>query len=158
MAAILSLLKAHKLLAALGAAILALATAFGVQTWRIGQLQQEVGAVGAQLYAAVAANESNQTTITALVTAAKHNAARYEAEKRRADEAAARADEIEDRNREQADEDIDAIEQTDNDCARQPLPDDIRDRLRHAGGDGNGRHPGSAGAANSATGQSDAGL
>lgn len=146
MTAILSLLKAHKLLAALGAVILALATAVGVQTWRIGQLQQEIGSVGAQLDQAVAANESNQTTITALVTAAKSNRTRYENAIRRAGQAGARADELAEQIKDQADNDISAVEADTSDCGSRTMPDAIRVRLaprdyRDDGSSGNRRTP-----------------
>jgi uncharacterized protein HemX len=111
------------------AAFLAAATGFGIQTWRIGQLQQEKGRLVAEVQECARANESNQRTIDALERANQRNATRYAEAQKRAEQAANRIGQLETQIKASADDDIEAIENVDTDCATRPLPDVIRLRV-----------------------------
>lgn len=134
----------------LGAALVAVAIAWAVQTWRIGNLQEDKALLKTQLDAAVGANRTNQATIKALVTAAQENAAKYTQTLREQRSAVDRARELEIQLTERASDDIATIQDTDDACGLSPLPDDIRGRLRVSESrdrDGGGSdHRGAAGA------------
>lgn len=118
-----------KLVLGLAGALVLSAAAFGVQTWRIGQLHQALGGLKAEVDECVRANLSNQRTIKNLTDAAARN-------RKRAEEAlAAQRDAVEQINTleaqivERASDDITAIQHTDDACGNTRMPDDIRLRL-----------------------------
>src|SRR6056297_358259 len=126
MAALFALARANPIaVVAILAAVLA-SSAFGVQTWRIGNLQERNGALGAQLGQCVQANATNQTTISELERANERNRTRAEDAIRRMREAANRVTTLELQLREGADDDIDAINEVQSDCADRNAPDAIR--------------------------------
>ena len=106
--------------------LLSLATALWFQTWRIGNLQERNGALGAQLGQCVQANATNITTINELERANLLNRTRAEDAIRRLREAADRVTTLEQQLREGADDDIDAINEVQSDCADRDAPDAIR--------------------------------
>ena len=133
MTALLTLARANPIAAvAILAAVLA-SSAFGIQTWRIGNLQERNGALGAQLGQCVQANATNQTTISELERANLLNRTRAEDAIRRMREAANRVTTLELQLQEGASDDIDAINEVKSDCADQPLPDAIRLRVSARG-------------------------
>lgn len=113
----------------LGAALVAVAIAWAVQTWRIGNLQEDKALLKTQLDAAVGANQTNQATIEALVNAAKANADKYAETLHQQKLSVDQINRLEQELSERAGDDIEQIESTTDDCARQPLPPDIRMRL-----------------------------
>ena len=128
------LAKAAIIAASIAAGLfLSLATALWFQTWRIGNLQQENGALGAQLGQCVQANATNQATINELERANLLNRTRAEDAIRRMREAANRVTTLELQLQEGASDDIDAINEVQSDCADQPLPDAIRLRVSARG-------------------------
>ena len=106
--------------------LLSLAAALWFQTWRIGNLQQENGALSAQIDQCVQANATNITTINELERANLLNRTRAEDAIRRLREAADRVTTLEQKLREGADDDIDAINEVQSDCADRDAPDAIR--------------------------------
>src|SRR6056297_3539507 len=111
MTALFAIARANPITAvAILAAVLA-SSAFGVQTWRIGNLQERNGALGAQLGQCVQANATNQTTISELERANLLNRTRAEDAIRRMREAANRVTTLELQLQQGASEDIDAIKE-----------------------------------------------
>jgi len=143
MTALLTLARANPIAAvAILAAVLA-SSAFGVQTWRIGGLQERNGALGAQLGQCVQANATNQTTINELERANLLNRTRAEDAIRRMREAANRVTTLELQLQEGASDDIDAINEVQSDCADRDAPDAIRLLVSPSHyGDANGRGAG----------------
>ena len=127
--------------------LLSLAAALWFQTWRIGNLQQENGALAAQIDQCVQANATNQTTINELERANLLNRRRAQEALAEQDKAILRAREAESRLAQEAKDDIEAIEDaaTGLDCANRPMPDDIRLRV-NKGRDRNAHRDESSGA------------
>ena len=109
--------------------ILCLFVLLTLQTCRIGHLQQEIGAQGAEIDECVRANETNQTTIQQLRDTAEANERQYDHAIERARVAAERADSLQVQIDRTAEEDIHVIESTDDACGLAPMPDDVRLRL-----------------------------
>ena len=126
MTALFALARANPVAAAAILAAVLASSAFGVQTWRIGNLQQENGALSAQIDQCVQANATNITTINELERANLLNRTRAEDAIRRLREAADRVTTLEQQLREGADDDIDAINEVQSDCADRDAPDAIR--------------------------------
>src|SRR6056297_1650023 len=143
MTALFAIARANPIAAAAILAAVLASSAFGVQTWRIGNLQQENGSLSAQLGQCVQANATNQTAISELERANKRNRTRAEDAIRRMKEAANRVTTLELQLRQGADDDIDAINEVQSDCADRDAPDAIRLRVSPSHyGDANGRGAG----------------
>src|SRR6056297_2841945 len=109
MTALFAIARANPIAAAAILAAVLASSAFGVQTWRIGNLQQENGALSAQIGQCVQANATNIATINELERANLLNRTRAEDAIRRQKKAILRAREAESRLAQEAKDDIEAI-------------------------------------------------
>ena len=132
MTAILAILRANPLAFGLGAALLLSASAFGVQTWRLGNAQERIGALQSGIQQCAEANRSQMQTLDALRDAQADNEAQRVAALEAQRKAAQRARELQQELDQKGDDDVQIIERTVGNCLDEPVPDPVR--LRFARG------------------------
>jgi hypothetical protein len=128
-AVMLALLKANPITAGLAALCITFGATAGVQTWRIGNLQQDIGAARSELSQCVATNQRNMDEYRRVIGGLM---AQAQERNRKLQEQAALIQRLRTWQVEQEaqdDEDIEAIQAVESDCAAAPVPDAIRLRL-----------------------------
>lgn len=133
---LLTILRANPVLFGLGAALFVSAFGWGVQTWRIGNLQERIGASAAALDQCDRVNQANVAEYRQILSRLLENAKKRQGILERQAKELAKLKQIEAEREARADEDIEAIQADTSDCADTAIPDAIRVRLAqsHNGG------------------------
>lgn len=126
---ILPILKANPFTAALAALCATLGVTASVQTWRVGNLQQEIGASRADLSQCFVTNQRNAQESRRIIGGLMQQAQERNRLLQEQQQVIERLRTWQVEQEAQDDEDIHAIQAVDSDCGAAAVPDAIRLRL-----------------------------